>query len=186
MPTVAGLQSSRGWARAMAEQPAGLAFVVESLRLVLSGQAHGTRGAPPPATAWRLAMGLSCASYLLPALAWMRWGRPDMASLFALVAVCSTLADAVRLDRAVVRSVDRAVGAVALSASCVINSTSVPNALLCVVAVVSSLWWLRASRGAAGSQRYLLLHCTWHVWGALAVCVVTEHVQRQQQPPQQP
>ena len=40
-----------------------------------------------------------------------------MASLFALVAVCSTLADAVRLDRAVVRSVDRAVGAVALSAS---------------------------------------------------------------------
>ena len=154
-------------------------FVADSLRLVLSGKSH-SHGAPPPRAAWRVVMGLSCASYMIPALVWQRWARPGMAALFVLVTICSTLSDAVRVDRNIVRSVDRAVGTVALSSSCVINSNTASNALLCLGAVVTSLCWLRASRAANGTPRYLMTHCIWHMWGALAVCVVTEFVQRQQ------
>jgi hypothetical protein len=161
------------------QQPSGLSFVADSLGLVLSGRAH-SRGDPPPRGTWRVAMGLSCASYLLPALVWQRWARPAMAALFVLVAICSTLSDAVRVDRNIVRSVDRAVGAVALSSSCVINSNTTTNTILCIGAVVTSLWWLRASRAATGTPQYLPTHCIWHLWGALAVCIVTELVQRQQ------
>ena len=108
-------------------------------------------------------------------------GRGDMAGLFALVALLSTLADAVRLDVDLVRTCDRAVGALALTSSCVINSTTPLNATLCLAAVVSSLWWLRAGRavrwrGSAaahrGQGRYLLYHATWHWWGAACVCAV--------------
>ena len=38
------------------------------------------------------------------------------------------------------------VGALALIWSCVANCTTALNGLLCVVAVVSSLWWLRCGR----------------------------------------
>ena len=69
-------------------------------------------------------------------------------------------------------------GATALTSSCVINSTSLANTGLCLCAVGSSLWWLRAGRAATGTARYLPTHCVWHVWGALAVCAVTLHVQR--------
>ena len=167
------------------------AFLRSSAAAIVSGAAHHDSGPPPPLW-WRLTMGVSCLAYVLPALVWRAAGRGDMAGLFALVALLSTLADAVRLDVDLVRTCDRAVGALALTSSCVINSTTPLNATLCLAAVVSSLWWLRAGRavrwrGSAaahrGQGRYLLYHATWHWWGAACVCAVTAKVQLRQDVP---
>ena len=127
-------------------------------------------------------MGVSCACYLLPAAVWSFYGWSWMGALFVLVSACSVMADAVRLDRNIVRSIDRSVGATALASSCVINSTTFLNAGLCMASVVTSLWWLRAGRAVRQAKpeaivQYLAFHGVWHVWGALAVCSVTHHVQ---------
>jgi hypothetical protein len=161
--------------------PAAAGFVWQSLCLIVSGSKGDSAPHAMPLW-WRKVMGLSCALYLLPAVVWWQHGWACMAALFVLVSVCSSLADAVRLDLDVVRSVDRAVGAVALTSSCVLNCTTFFNAALCMVSVVTSLCWLRAGRVLRHSEPhnitgYLLLHAAWHGWGAMAVCLVTQHVQ---------
>ena len=158
-----------------------------SIRLIFSGArvTHGDAVAvssQPMPIWWRFAMGISCACYLLPAAVWSFHGWGRMGALFVLVSACSTMADAVRLDWNIVRSVDRAVGAMALTSSCVINSTTLANAGLCMASVVTSLWWLRAGREVRQAKpeamvQYLVFHGVWHVWGAIAVCFVTHHVQ---------
>ena len=80
------------------------------------------------------------------------------------------------------RVCDRTVGTIALLSSVYSNSNSLSNTALSVLAVVSSLCWLAKGRAVARAEplsrwKYLLLHATWHAWGAAALVAVTVRAQ---------
>ena len=155
-------------------------FAVEQMEALSSGNGHHT--AHPPS----LVMGLTCACYSLPALAFWETGEHSvMVILFLVVTTLSVAADGFQLHHPLVRVADRSVATIAVIASIAINSVrgGPVSTVLCAAAVVSSVFWLRSSRAVSRHSphdhgKWMLCHGIWHVYGALALSLVTLYSHR--------
>ena len=121
--------------------------------------------------------------YLACAHTWWRFKFVGLSRCFCLVSILSLGADAGGgiLSEATMRPlrmVDRTVGTAGLVSSVVYNSTSPLNALLAILAVLTSLCFLATGRRVARADpqqrwRYLGWHAGWHAYGAAALVAVT-------------
>ena len=171
-------------------QPEG-SFLRGQLSAMVSGGGHHSGVAPRPTVLQRLLMSLSSACYLGCAATWHSFGYWWLGAWFWLVAGFSIAADG--LQDAVLptwllgpaRMADRAVGSVGLATSVAVNSTSQSNAALSLLAAISAVCILAKGRSVAKAEphrrvKYLVIHATWHVYGAAALSAITYYVQQQQ------
>mmetsp|Transcript_70878 Transcript_70878/g.148270 ORF Transcript_70878/g.148270 Transcript_70878/m.148270 type:complete len:184 (-) Transcript_70878:99-650(-) len=150
-------------------------------RAIASGAAHFDWELSPTL---RLFMGLGCLAYWLDAYVLWRVGFAIPSVIFVIVALCSACADAVRPQGEwgrLARQIDRLWGTGALIMVAIINAVSWLSFLAVLTAIVSSLFWLYQSRKVstwAPDQPwvYVLVHSTWHVWGAVSIVIVTSAV----------
>ena len=128
-------------------------------------------------------MAFSSLLYLGCAYTWLRFGFVVLSSCFCLVSLLSVGADAggnVLSERTMrpLRMADRTIGTIALLSAVGCNCTSPLNAVLAILAMLSSVAFLAKGRRVArdnphARRAYLAWHATWHAYGAAALVAVT-------------
>jgi hypothetical protein len=149
-----------------------LCFFKEHGEALRSGKGHANH--PPSFT-----MAVTCLFYMAPAWAWHQVGYHRMAMLLTAVTVLSTLADGCQWQHPFIRVVDRIVATIGVIGSVVFNSLRGPViAILCLGAVISSMWFLRRSRSVSkhrplDHRAWVWYHGMWHVYGASVLAGIT-------------
>eukprot|EP00300_Choanocystis_sp_HF-7_P043124 c9742_g1_i2.p1 GENE.c9742_g1_i2~~c9742_g1_i2.p1 ORF type:complete len:178 (-),score=24.01 c9742_g1_i2:66-599(-) len=160
-----------------------LAFLRLQLHSIFSGESHshnlkGAGDNPAQPFTWleRGIIAASCFAYAGPAIVWAIHDHPIMSTCFSIVTVASFLADGIRIDSRLIRSLDRIFATLAAVGTIWHLSTTLANALLALPALIFSCWWLYKSRYIAKHEpwrrsMYVFFHTGWHVVGSLFICL---------------